>query len=185
MLLDKKKSCVMLIDVQEKLFPMILAHEKIQTNIQHFLTAIDIQSIPLIVTEQYPKGLGKTIQALQPYLDKATQYEKMAFSCFKDEAICQALLSQDYEQFVLLGIETHVCVLQTALDLLAKNKTVYVVADCVGSRVQTDYQLGLARMRHLGVQIISWEMALFEWCELSGTPLFKSLSKDVLLKREI
>jgi nicotinamidase-related amidase len=180
MLLQKQDSCVLLIDVQEKLFPLVQQHEQLLSNCQWLLSLAKQLDVPTLISEQYPQGLGSTVAALRELLPTNEPMTKMHFSCVADDACWQRIQAVEREQFILMGIEAHVCVLQTAVDLLLADKEVYVVADAISARSELDKSLALTRMQDLGVQIISREMVLFEWAERAGTDEFKALSKTFL-----
>lgn len=180
MLLNAEKSCLLLVDVQEKLLPAIHNHEQLLSNCRWMLQVAEILQIPVLVSEQYPKGLGPTVEPLKKLVPPDVYVEKLHFSCADDENCLKRINALDRPQIVIIGIETHVCVLQTALGLLMEDKEVYVVADAVGNRNPNDAVLALERMRAAGVEIISKEMALFEWVHQAGTPEFKQLSKEFL-----
>jgi nicotinamidase-related amidase len=132
--------------------------------------------VPAIVTEQYPKGLGPTMVDLRPYLPEGGALPKQHFSAAGDLAIFTKLQGFGRDQVVIAGIETHICVLQTALDLQAKGFQPMVVADACASRRVESEQMAWSRMRQCGVQLLSFEMAVFEWLGEAGTPDFKELS---------
>ncbi|MNJ66210.1 Isochorismatase family protein [compost metagenome] len=132
--------------------------------------------VPILVTEQYPKGLGSTVAALQPYLDDAAIVEKLSFSAAADDALI-AQPGGERGQFVVCGAEAHVCVLQTVLELLARGRQVFVVEEAVASRLPANKALALQRMRQAGAMIVSREMVAFEWLERAGTEQFRDVSK--------
>ena len=181
-LLDLASSCLLLVDVQERLAPFVHEASTLIENCQWLLRLANTLQVPVIVSEQYPKGLGATIPELQTFCKEALHFEKVYFSCAEDKVGMQLIKDTTRQQIVIIGIEAHVCVLQTALDLLAKDYQVYVVADAISARHRDDTELALARMRQLGVQIISQEMVLFEWAHRAGTEIFKKLQKTFLLK---
>lgn len=181
MLLNAKDSCLILVDVQEKLIPFIYQHEKLIANCRWMMQAAERLQVPVIISEQYPKGLGLTVKSLRELVSNQNYFmEKIHFSCAADAACLAKINTLARRQIVLIGIEAHVCVLQTALGLKNAGKEVFVVADAVNSRQPQDAELALARMRAAGISIISKEMALFEWLEKAGTELFKQLSKEFL-----
>jgi len=177
MLVDKASSCVVLVDVQDKLTPLIHNHEKLITNCQWVCQLARELDVPIIVSEQYPKGLGHTIPALQPFVTDTNTQTKVAFSCAADTACMQAVEQTGAQQIILVGIEAHVCVLQTAIGLRERGFEVFVVADAVSSRDAQAANLALSRMRHSTVDIINREMLLFEWLREAGTDSFRSISQ--------
>lgn len=181
MLLDRSRSLLLAIDIQDVLLPAL--HQP-QQLLQHAGWMIELAlacDIPVIFSEQYPRGLGSTATQLRRLAPQAPAVAKQAFSCVAAQCLPQTMLAPA-EQIVLVGIEAHVCVLQTAIELQQAGKQVFVIADAVSSRSAGDTDLALARMRSLGIQIISREMALFEWARTAGTPLFKTLSQRFLQK---
>lgn len=181
MLLDRSRSLLLAIDIQEVLLPTLHQPQQLLQHAGWMIELAQICDIPVIFSEQYPRGLGPTAAQLRQLSPQAPVVEKQVFSCIAAQCLPQAMLAPA-EQIVLIGIETHVCVLQTAIELQQAGKQVFVVADAVSSRSAGDTDLALARMRSLGIQIISREMALFEWARTAGTPLFKTLSQRFLQK---
>lgn len=180
MLIDPKNSCLLVVDVQEKLVHAVHDSAQLINNCLWLLNVANRLQIPTLISEQYPRGLGKTIPELLSLVPTKQVMEKVHFSCAASLS-CSALLEKvAVRQFVLIGIESHVCVLQTAIGLLEAGYQVFVVADAVSSRSAQDKELALARMRALGVQIVSREMVFFEWVQQAGTAEFKQLSKDFL-----
>lgn len=174
MLLDKQDSCIILIDVQSKLTPFIKDSEKLIKNCQRLLNLANDMHAPHIIMEQYPVGLGSTVQPLK-HFSKALP--KVHFSCWRDNGCQELLLNLNKKQIILIGIESHVCVLQTALDLIVNNYEVFVVVDAISSRNIVDQKYALKRMQQFGVQLITLEMVFFEWIKQAGTVEFKLLSK--------
>jgi len=178
MRIQPELSVGLLIDVQERLFPHIADYDVKQTAMVKLIQGFDILGTPLMVTEQYVKGLGKTVTALDSIRSAHSPvFEKMSFSCCGSDAFLAHLAQSGRTTVILFGIETHVCVLQTALDLLAAGYRVAVVEDAVGSRHESDKQTALARMRQEGVLPVSVESILLELCVTSGTSTFKAISQ--------
>lgn len=178
MRLQPQLSIALLIDVQERLFPHITNYQALQDAMLKLVQGFDILEIPLIVTEQYVKGLGKTVSVLEAIRPEASPvFEKISFSCCGCEDFMQSVAQSGRNTVILFGIEAHVCVLQTALDLVEKGYRVAVVEDAVGSRKESDKQTALARMRQAGIIPVSVESVLLELCVNSGTPQFKAISK--------
>ena len=164
-------STLLVIDIQEKLVNM-LENEEVKNNAIKIAKACGILELPTVITEQYPKGLGNTIEEIKSAIQNAEYVEKTTFSAYKEEEV-QKLLSQ--KQVIILGIETHICVLQTAIDLLNAGYEVFVVQDACGSRSEENKQAALRRLIHAGAQIITTEMVLFELLESSKHPRFKEV----------
>ena len=175
----KEHSVAVMIDVQEKLFPHMFEKEILEKNLNIFVRGLRTLDIPLIVTEQYTKGLGFTIPSLASALGDYSAHEKSAFSCCDDSGFTESIGLHNPVHVILAGIEAHVCVQQTAIDLLQKGYIPVVIADCVSSRKETDKQLALNRLRDEGAIISSYESVLFELLRYSGTPQFKTISQLV------
>lgn len=180
MLIDRDKSLVLLIDVQEKLFPFISEKDVLLEHCHWILSLAKELSVTTLVTEQYPKGLGQTINELTPYSEHSSVMTKTTISCVADPEISLALEASKREHYILIGIEAHACVMQTALELRSSGKEVFVVVEAIGSRQQSDKELACSRMQQQGVQLISREMLFFEWLPDSKAPEFKTLSKKFL-----
>jgi nicotinamidase-related amidase len=175
-LLSAATSRLLIVDMQEKFLPTIPQPEGLIANCVKLIRGAAILGVPVSATEQYPKGLGPTIPELLPLLPERPA--KLRFSC----AECldwaeHGGRSDGRHQIVLAGIEAHVCVLQTSLDLLAAGFDVFVAADAVRSRSDVDRDIALRRLSDSGARLITAEMALFEWCEAAGTDQFKQISK--------
>lgn len=179
MLLNREHSCLMLVDVQEKLTPWVRSAKALVDCCKKALDLAQALQITTVISEQYPSGLGQTVEALQGY---GSAYSKVHFSCWADETLRQHLISLQKKQIVLIGIETHVCVLQTALDLRGAGYDVFVVVDALSTRHLLDHRYGLKRMKAAGVQLVTFEMVFFEWMHCAGTQDFKMLSKQFLSK---
>lgn len=176
-LMDPSDTLLLVIDVQEKLWPHISGRERLFARLDLLLRAAEVLSVPVLATEQYVKGLGSTIAPLLPLLPK--RVEKIAFSAGFEPAVLSLLDRPGLRKILLVGIETHVCVLQTALDLLANGFQVYVAVDAVGSRSPIDRDVALRRMESAGVRLTTAESAVFEWTRVAGTPNFKRISELV------
>lgn len=180
MLLNKEDSLLLLVDVQEKLAPLVLYYEAFIARCEWLLKLAQRMSVPVLVSEQYPKGLGSTVGQIRPYFDKNECIEKVHFSCMQQPNYTRRLHELNKNQLIVMGIEAHVCVLQTVLEMKNVGFDVYVVADAVSSRYEPDLKYALKRMNQEGVQLITAEMVFFEWLRQAGTPEFKSLSKEFL-----
>ncbi len=179
-MLDKNRSQLLLIDVQERLLPAMKKAEKLAGRCAILLAAAHELEIPLTISEQYPRGLGASVAQISDAGKEGIILEKLSFSCSRDENIRRRLddLQKDgRDQLVIGGIEAHVCVLQSTLDLIDAGYRVFVVADAISSRKSASRKLAIARMREAGAIIINTEMAVFEWLERAGTAEFKVLSK--------
>jgi nicotinamidase-related amidase len=177
MLLDARHAVLFIVDIQARLAPAIDGAEAVIARTRILLTAADRLGVPVLVSEQYPQGLGHTDERLLPLPGGAVVVPKTAFSAADEPAIRDLLFSTGRRQIVLAGMETHVCVLQTALGLKTAGYEVAVAADAVGSRLPERRQLGLERMRAHGVDIVDSEMVVFEWLGDAAAPHFRELSK--------
>jgi nicotinamidase-related amidase len=180
MLLDKEKSGFLLVDVQEKLTPLVLNPEKLVMRCEWLIRLTKELKVPLMVSEQYTRGLGKTIGSLGSLTEKDTHVEKVSFSCCREPSFVHQWKAMNRQQVVMAGIETHVCVLQTAMELNSSGFDVFVVVDAVSSRHEVDHKYGLKRMKQAGIFLVTAEMVFFEWVGQAGTPEFKSLSQSYL-----
>ncbi len=165
------EALLLIIDLQEKLVNMLEGNE-VKDNAIKIAKACGILEVPTVITEQYPKGLGSTIEEIKNALPNAEYVEKTTFSALKEDEV-NKFLSQ--KQVILFGIETHICVLQTAMDLLTEGYEVFVVQNACGSRDEANKQAALRRLIHAGAQIVTTEMVLFELLEGSKHPNFKEV----------
>lgn len=164
------------VDIQEKLFPHIYNNQELENKIIRLIQGLKVFKIPLLVSEQYKKGLGATIESVKKILaEDYNPIEKMAFSCCQSKDIMKFLTDFNKTQVILFGIETHVCVLQTAVDLIELGGTPIIVQDCVSSRNLNDKKIAIERMRQEGAIITTMESLLFELCQESGTEDFKKI----------
>ena len=175
MLIDKDAAALLVVDVQARLAPAVRDGERVVERTRLLLEAARQLSVPVIVSEQYPRGLGHTDERLGELPPGTTVIDKTAFSCLREPRLRAYLDRLGRGQIVLCGMETHVCVLQTALDLRHAGWEVFAVADAVGSRTEASRRLGLERMRDRGIDIVDSEMVAFEWLERAGTEAFRKL----------
>ncbi|MBS0241155.1 MAG: hydrolase [Proteobacteria bacterium] len=179
MLMDRARAHLLVIDVQEKLAPHIAGTGAVTANCLRLIACARRLGVPVTITEQYPKGLGPTVQSLVEAAGNETpRLEKITFSCWREQTIrarIEDLAAAGRDQLVVVGTETHVCVGQTVLELRANGHQVYVVADAVGSRTQSNRDLALARFSAAGASIVATEMVAFEWLERAATPEFRDV----------
>jgi nicotinamidase-related amidase len=185
MLLQKEKSSLLIIDVQEKLTPLVLAPDHLVTQSLWLMRLASELDVPLLVSEQYTHGLGATVEPLRKFMPGKTDIDKLHFSCYRDPIFMKNWQMLNKKQVVIAGIETHVCVLQTAMDLQDAGVEVFVVIDAVSSRHEIDHRYALKRMKQAGIQLVTSEMVFFEWVEQAGTSVFKALSQAFLRNKEI
>lgn len=177
MLLEATKSSLLIVDVQERLLPAMAEPGDVVSRCKILLTAAEALEIPITISEQYPKGLGHTVPELTE--SSAKVFEKMTFSCWRDATMRKHFIElHEHERplIIVAGIEAHVCVLQSCIDLYNAGFGVFAVADAMGSRRAESASLAFDRLRGAGIQVINAEMAVFELMEKAGTPTFKTLS---------
>lgn len=179
MLMDRRKSCLLVVDVQERLLPAIADGETVLKRCLWLFGVAQKVGVPVVVTEQYPQGLGRTVEELRAAAGEATVVTKTHFSGVSDGCL-EGTAVAARRQVVVVGTEAHVCVLQTALELRWQGKEVFVVADAVGSRKAIDHELALARMRAHGIEVVTREMVAFEWLQQSATDLFREVNRDFI-----
>lgn len=175
--LDEKRSALMVIDLQEKLCPVIPEASEIERQIIRLIDAASVLSIPAAATVQYPRGLGGLAPSLQDVFPAPE--EKVDFSAAVCRQALDAWLQDGRDQIVISGIETHICILQTVLDLLAEGLHPFVAVQAVSSRHRQDHELALQRMRDCGATLIGVESVLFEWLQTAQRPEFKTISQLV------
>jgi len=179
MLMQREHATLLVVDVQEKLAPAVHDADGLLARLRWLIGASHDLGLPILFSEQYPRGLGHTVPALLEVVPGARTVEKLHFSCVAGDGLPDSLMQRD--QVIVCGMETHVCILQTVLDLLDEDKEVFVVSDAVSSRREADHQAGLARMRDAGAHLVTREMVLFELLHQSGTDEFKAASKRYLV----
>lgn len=179
-MMSRGDTALLVVDVQEKLIPLIGDYEHVVWNVRRLIDGAKILGIPVAATEQYPKGIGPTVPELAERL--GTIPAKLTFSCCGCPEIFHRWQQSGLHRILVCGIEAHVCVQQTVLDLLSNGWRVYVAVDAVGSRREIDYRTALLRMDGAGATPTTTEAALFEWCRVAGTPEFKQISR--LVKEE-
>jgi len=175
-LLKRSRCGLLVVDMQEKFIPVISGMDKVIANTVLLIKAFHELERPVLVTEQYPEGLGKTCEPVREALGTETEsLTKLSFSCCEIEGFGQRLRTQNIHQVLLCGVESHVCIWQTAMDLLWDGFHVSVVKNAVSSRNETDRDTAFKRMTYAGIHLTTTEMALFELLERSDDPAFKSI----------
>jgi nicotinamidase-related amidase len=181
--MQRRDALLVIIDVQEKLMPAIDRHAEVAQNIERLIRGCHLlDSMPIVVTEQYVKGLGSTIEPLRRALEETAGYQPLEKSCFSAQGCGEFQAAMRYlrkKQILVAGIETHVCVYQTVSDLLAAGYDVTIVADAMSSRAAENRDIAIRRMVTEGAHLSSTEMALFELTVNSGTDEFRAIAKLV------
>ncbi len=174
-LLNRNRAVLAVIDLQEAFRPIIDGFETVARRVSIMVQACRLLELPIIVTEQYPKGLGRTIEEIADHLPPGTEpIEKMAFSACGVQEFDTRLRELHAEQVIICGIEAHICVSQTTHDLLQNGYQVHLLSDAVSTRLPHNREVGINKMARAGAIISSIETALFELCP-AGTPEFKSM----------
>jgi len=175
MLIQAARSVLVVIDIQERLCPVMDDPRRVLFNAARLLKGAELLDVPVLCTEQYPKGLGPTMIDVRELLPEGAVIEKTSFGSMGEPAFRDAMARNDRDQVVILGTEAHVCVLQTALGLREAGYAVFMVGDAVGSRRPESEQAALARARDAGCAIVTTEMVLFEWLGDKVNPRFKDV----------
>lgn len=173
------ESVCLVIDIQEKLFPHMQDREQLVLNCEKLIRGLSVLDVPFIVSEQYPKGLGVTIDPVKNLIPNFHPLEKISFSCCGDDKFNSALKNTGRKNVIICGIEAHVCVLQTVLDLAEQDYKPVVIENCISSRKLNDKLVAVERMRQAGGVISTFESILFELCQRAGTDIFKQISKII------
>lgn len=177
--LDKDEAVLVIVDIQERLATVMEKRQKVIDNCLHLIEAAKLLHIPIILTEQYPKGIGHTVKEIREALPFYEPLEKITFGCCKGPSFLESLSSTGRKKIILAGMETHVCVLQTCIGLLREGYAVHAVMDAVCSRTEDNFVTGIEFMRGAGAVITCTETALFQLLEKAGTEEFKIISKRI------
>lgn len=176
-----QESILLVIDVQERLCPVMDDPRRVIFNCVRLLKGAHLLDVPAILTEHCPESLGSVMVDLREFPAGRAPVVKRSFSCLEEPRISEQLVSGGVRQVVLAGVEAHVCLLQTALDLLSAGYCVFVVSDACSSRQKCNEKMAFARMQALGCQVVTVEMILFEWLGTSDHPRFRTVL-DALLR---
>lgn len=176
-LMDADKSCLVVIDIQSRLNPVMFDPERAPSGAAKLLLGAEMLGVPALVTEQYSKGVGPTVDDLQDFMPEGSPLEKDTFSCCANDEFMARFKATGAKQAVLCGIEAHICVLQTALSMLEEGIEVFVVEDATASRTPENHRAGLERVRQNGGQVVVVESVLFEWLKKSGSDAFRDISR--------
>jgi len=177
--LEKNEAVLVIVDIQEKLAAVMSERKKVVDNCLHLIELAKLLDIPVILNEQYPKGLGPTVSEIKEALQPYEPLEKLTFSCCKGPAFPERLAATGRKKIVLAGMETHVCVLQTCIGLLKEGKAVHAVSDAICSRTGENFRIAIEFMRDAGAVITCTETVLFQLLEKAGTEEFKIISKRI------
>jgi nicotinamidase-related amidase len=177
MRINRENTIGLVVDMQEKILPIIDRKEEVIRNSLNLIKGLNILQIPIIVTQQNSKSLGPTMPEINSAIGNSTYIDKMTFSCYREPAFVKVLNPIGKKNVIIMGVEAHVCILQTVLDLLYNNYNPVVVEDCIGSSRENDKRVSLWRMRDIGVVITTYESILLELCRESGTDEFRALLK--------
>ena len=179
MRIKAEDSLFCLVDVQERLYPHVTNKDEVEKNLITLVKGLKVLSIPFIVNEQYKKGIGETIPSLKELVYDYPHFEKTTFSCCQNEPTMEAIKAADKKVVIVAGIETHVCVLQTCIDLLEAGLEVVIVTDCCTSRKQNDTDIAIKRLVQAGVIPTTYESLLFELTLNAKNSCFKEISSLV------
>lgn len=179
MRITKENTIGLIIDIQERLFPVMWEKEKLLNNCKILISGLAELQIPLIITQQYTKGLGETIADIKSAVPSFEYLEKSDFSCCDEPTVLEKLKSLNAKNIIICGIESHVCVLQTAIDLKDAGLNPIIAMDCVSSRNIENIELAKERFRHEKIMMTSYESILFELTRSSASKEFKAISKLV------
>lgn len=179
MRINRDNTVGLVIDMQERLLPAMDENEVILANCQILINGLQELKVPIIATQQYPKGLGETVEPIRSIIKDFKPIDKTDFSCCDNEEFAKELEKYHPIHVIICGIESHVCVLQTAIDLKEAGLVPVVVLDCVSSRSITNVDLAAERFRHEGIMMTSYESVLFELTRTAAAPEFKAISKLV------
>ena len=176
MLMNADGACLLIVDVQQRLLTAMDAPRAVMSGCALMMKAAGVMNVPIVVTEQYPEGLGPTVEQLAELAPEDAFFSKVHFSSAKNTAIMGKIETLKPKQIVIAGIEAHVCVLQTTIGLLDIGYQCFVAGDATSSRLAANHAAGMARLREAGAEIVTSEMVVFEWLEKAGTPEFRELS---------
>jgi nicotinamidase-related amidase len=175
----KENTIGLVIDIQERLFPVMFENETLLKNCLTLIQGLAELQLPIVTTQQYTKGLGETIPEIQELIPCFSPIEKRDFSCCDEPTVSLKLKELQAKNIIICGIESHVCVLQTAIDLKSAGFNPIVVMDCVSSRSEKNIELAKERFRFEGIMMTSYESILFELTRSAGAPEFRAISKLV------
>jgi len=178
-LLDKNNCVLVIVDIQERLATVMKQKDSVVNNCLHLIELSKMSGIPVVVTEQYPKGLGRTVEEISKALPTYHPIEKITFSCCEEPTFLHEIKQLNKKTIILTGMETHVCVLQTCVGLLGKGFHIHLVKDAVCSRAKENWKTGIEFMHDAGAVITCTETVLFQLLKVAGTEEFKAISKRI------
>lgn len=178
-MIKKDEMLLVLVDIQDRLASAMKKKEEVTANCLHLIELAKLLGIPIVLTEQYPKGLGPTIEEIRAVLPAYEPFEKTAFDCCREIGFIEKVAAAGRRKVILTGMEAHICVLQTTLGLLQAGYAVQVVQDAICSRTKTNFKIGVEWMRQAGAVITGTETVLFQLLEKAGTEPFKAISKRI------
>lgn len=175
--LQQEATGLLIIDIQQRISAVMKYRKRVVANVVKLIQGFQILKLPIFITEQYRKGLGPTEQPILDLINESAIVEKIHFSCCAATPLMNQIRKQNIQQIVVCGIETHVCVLQTSLDLLAEGFQVHLALDAISSRTKLDHMTAIDRMMQAGIIPTTTESALFELLVRAGSPEFKQISQ--------
>jgi nicotinamidase-related amidase len=178
-LLDKNNAALLIVDIQERLAVVMDKKEMVVRNTLHLVELAKMLSLPVVVTEQYPKGLGKTLPEITAALPSYLPIEKISFNCCGEASFNEQVKRLGKKKIIVTGMETHICVLQTSLGLIKEGFDVHLVTDAVCSRTKANWRSGLELIRDAGGVVTNTETVLFQLLGVAGTPEFKAISNRI------
>lgn len=177
--LDKNNTALVIIDIQERLAAVMKMKDAVVSNCLHLIELAKMLDIPIVLTEQYPKGIGQTVEPIRKALPEYRPIEKLTFSCCDEPSFPYAIRKLNKKTLVVTGMETHICILQTSIGLLREGFNVHLVKDAVCSRTKENWKVACEFMRDAGAVITCTETVLFQLLQIAGTEEFKAISKRI------
>jgi len=177
--LDKNTTALVIVDIQERLAAVMKMKDAVVSNCLHLIELAKMLDIPIVLTEQYPKGIGQTVEPIRKALPEYRPIEKLTFSCCDEPSFPDAIRKLNKKTLVVTGMETHICILQTSIGLLRDGFNVHLVKDAVCSRTKENWKVACEFMRDAGAVITCTETVLFQLLQIAGTEEFKAISKRI------
>ena len=172
-----EETMALVVDYQERLMPVIYDNEELERRSAVLLKGLKTLGVPMVMTQQYTKGIGMTVPAITEAVGSSDYFDKITFSCYEDGAVRARIEELGKKNVIVCGIEAHICVLQTCIDLNAAGYTPVLVADCISSRKSYDTEIALLRAQSEGIYVTTTEAVLFELTRKAGSPVFKEISR--------